>query len=88
MINVMGTSTSVSASDSAQGWYIAALNCLSTIGRWLNRAGISAMVVSAEKRIELGETEKVSKEPGWNDAKGGRTRRAHRRANKMSPWYR
>jgi hypothetical protein len=51
--NVIGMSTSVRATASMKGWYSAALFCLRTIGRWANKAAISAMLESAEKRSAL-----------------------------------
>lgn len=53
VIAVIGASTSVRARDSTKGWYMAALECLRTIGRWENKAGISAIVEIAAKRREL-----------------------------------
>lgn len=50
---VIGMSTSVSASDSTKGWYIAALECRWTIGRWTKSAGISAMDDSAANKRAL-----------------------------------
>ena len=50
---VIGISTSVSASASTKGWYIAARECRCTMGRWTKSAGISAMVESAANRRAL-----------------------------------
>jgi hypothetical protein len=53
MVNVIGMSTNVRAAASINRWYVAAFVRLSTIGRCLNRAGISAGAVNATNRIAL-----------------------------------
>lgn len=53
VVAVIRISTSVRASDSAKGWYIAALDWRRMIGLWENNARISAIVDIAANRRAL-----------------------------------
>lgn len=53
VMKATGVSISVNASVSAKGWYMAALKCLSTIGRCEKRAGISVDVAKVAQTREL-----------------------------------
>lgn len=50
---VIGMSTIVRAAASINGWYMAALACLTTMGRCAKRAGISAIEDNAAQSKEL-----------------------------------
>ena len=50
---VIGTSTIVRAAASINGWYMAAFECFTTMGRCAKRAGISAIEDKAVQSKEL-----------------------------------